>query len=130
MSGRGSIKIRRRCSPAATARRTSGTPGCTARLSSVGNPVGYIVHPERPTIMLSFAVSALALTIRDTPASPALRLRGGGKRHAKIATQRATRDASPRPFLQTLDYTQKCLDRDTARNSRARAIRTLVIQHK
>ena len=64
--------------------------------------------------MLSIALTSLSLTIRDTSATPALRLRGGGKCHATIATQRATRKAPARPFLQTLDYKQKCLDRDTA----------------
>ena len=80
--------------------------------------------------MLSIAVSALALTIRDTPATPALRLRGGGKPMPRIAPHRATRNASAAPFLQTLDYTQNCLDRDTARITHHRARAGLAIDTK
>ena len=70
--------------------------------------------PTVADIMLSIALSALSLTVRDTSATPALRLRGGGKRHAKIATQRATRNALRARSFKRLITNKKCLDHDTA----------------
>ena len=68
-------------------------PGLHSAFELLGNLRSPKDTPTVADIMLSIAVSALALTIRDSSATPALRLRGGGKRHAKIATQRATRNA-------------------------------------
>ena len=57
--------------------------------------------------MLSIALTTFALTVRDTPtATPALRLRGGGKLHA---SNRDTSRHTPSATVPSLHYEQKCL---------------------